>query len=404
MPRLPWQMRPTLLNRYISWEIGPAFLVNILVFSSILLMARVMELANLVISKGVGLTVVGEIMLLALPRILSLTLPMATLLAVLTAFLRLSADSELTVLRASGISLYQLSPPVFLFGALVALATALFSIWLTPAASWRMKAELLDLAKARADLAIEEQIFIRSFPGLVLYVGQLSVSSREMSQVFIEDSRNPEESSVIVSQNGRLGLDRQEGVLLFQLENGVIDRFYRGRSSTDSIFFDTYELKISPGEEFEQDQGGAGLLMDRKEMSIGQLWAAAGDPALADRSTHFSLEFHRRLSLPVTSFIMALIGLPLGASFRVRARNFALVMALGVFIFYYTCFSLGCSLAESGALPVPLGVWAANMVLAVLGLYLLRRINKVVPVDPLEYLRALAAALSRSRSGPKVNS
>ncbi|MDL2226968.1 LptF/LptG family permease, partial [Deltaproteobacteria bacterium OttesenSCG-928-M10] len=310
MKQVGWQLRATLLNRYITEEILPGFLVNILVFSSILLMARVMELANLVISKGVGLGVVAEILILALPRILSLTLPMATLLAVLTAFLRLSADSELTVIRASGISLYQLSPPVLLFGLAVAVLTSVFSIWLAPSANWRMKTQLLDLAKARADLAIEEQTFIRSFPGLVLYVGQMSPASDLMHQVFIQDSRSEEETSVIVSRTGRLGLDRDAGILLFHLEDGVIDRVYTDRQSTDSIFFETYELKVSPGAEFEQEGQDSALLMDRKEQSTRQLKEMARDPQWANVTSYFMLEYHRRWSLPFTSFIMALIGLP----------------------------------------------------------------------------------------------
>ena len=400
MKQVGWQMRATLLNRYITGEILPGFLVNILVFSSILLMARVMELANLVISKGVGLGVVAEILVLALPKIFSLTLPMATLLAVLTAFLRLSADSELTVLRASGISLYQLSPPVLLFGLSVAALTAVFAVWLTPSANWRLKAQLLDLAKARADLAIEEQTFIRSFPGLVLYVGQMSPGSDLMHQVFIQDHRSTDETSIIVSRTGRLGLDREAGILLFHLEDGVIDRVYSDRPSTDSIFFKTYELKVSPGAEFEQDAQDSGIFRDRKELPTSQLKQMASDPKWEDVASYFMLEYHRRWSLPFASFIMALIGLPLGASFRVRGRNFALIMALGIFVFYYMFFSIGWSLAESGKVPVVLGVWLSNIVLTILGIFLLRRINRGVPVDPVEYLRRLAT----DRKSTRLNS
>lgn len=396
-------MRARLLNRYILSEILPGFLVNILVFSSIMLMARVMEMANLVISKGVGLMVVVDILLLAAPKILSLTLPMATLLAVLTAFLRLSADSELTVLRASGISLYQLSPPVLAFGLLVSLVTALFSIWVTPEANWRFKTQLLDLAKARADLAIEEQTFIKTFPGLVLYVSQLSAGSDKMNKVLIYDGRSPEEESVIVAQEGRLGVDREAGVLLFHLEDGVIDRVYANRKSTDSIFFDTYDLKVSPGAEFE-DNGDSNIFRGRQDLPTSQLRAAgrASDKQAVFLTYH--LEWHRRLALPFTCFIMALIGLPLGASFRVRGRNFALIMGLGVFIVYYVFFSLGWSLAEAGHYPPWAGVWSSNVLLTAIGLYLLRRINRGVPVDPMELLRRLLTGTGKPRSTSRVKS
>lgn len=395
-------MRPHLLHRYITSEILPGFLVNVLVFTSIMLMARVMELANLVISKGVGLTMVMEILLLVTPKVLSMTLPMATLLAVLTAFLRLSADSELTVLRASGVSLYQMSPPVLLFGLTVGFLTALFTLWLAPEANWRFKTQLLDLAKARADLAIEEQTFVRSFPGLVLYISQLAPGTDRMSKVFINDGRSKDENSIIVAQRGRLGLDREAGILLLHLEDGVIDRVYSDRQSTDSVFFETYELKISPGAEFD-DADDNGAFRGRSELPTGELRSRAEASELdSSRRATYYLEWHRRWALPFTCFIMSLIGLPLGASFRVRGRNFALIMGLMIFITYYVLFSLGWSLAEAGKLPPGPAIWYSNVILAAFGLYILRRINRGVPVDPLELLRRLITGTGKPRSTSRV--
>lgn len=391
-------MRISILNRYILREITPNFLVNILVFTSIMLMAQIMKLTNLVVSKGVALGVVLEIFLLLSPKILALTIPMATLLAVLTAFLRLSADSELTVLRASGLSLYQLLPPVMAFGAVVALLTGTFSLWLTPEANWHFKTRLLDLAKARADLAIVEQTFIHNFPGLTLYIGQMPLGGRVMGQVFIHDARNPDESSIIVAQKGSLELDREAGVLLFNLEDGVIDRVYSERKNTDSIFFDNYGLKISPGSEVERERD-SGVLRGRSEYPTGQLIQEAmarKDPG--DRS-RLLLEWHRRWSLPFSTFIMALIGLPLGASFRVRGRNFALIMGLGVFLIYYVLTSVGWSLAGEHLLPPWIAAWMANFILATLGVLLLRRINRGAPLDPGEIWRHFMAGPNQAKPG-----
>ncbi len=397
-------MRPTILNRYILREILPGFAVNILLFTLIILMARIMELANLVISKGVSIGLVIGIILLLLPKILALTLPMATLLAVLTGFLRLSADSELTVLRASGLSIYQLSPPVLLFGSVVAIITGIFSTLIAPESSWRFKEKLLDLAKARADLAIVEQTFIREFPGLTLYIGQLPPGSNEMGQVFIHDSRSETEDSLIVAESGLLGVDREAGTLLFRLRNGVIDRVYPNSNSTDSIFFDVYELKVSPGAEVENETEEGGFLRGRSEIPTSQLTEAA--LAKNDEATLalYEAEWHRRWALPFTTFIMAMIGLPLGASFRVRGRNFALLMAMGVFITYYVLFSAGWAMAKSQVLPPWLAVWASNIILAVLSAILLRRINRSVPVDPIEFLRRLITGTGKPRSTSRVKS
>jgi LPS export ABC transporter permease LptF len=355
-----------------------------------MLMARAMQLANLVIARGVSPLQVLEIFMLAAPKILTMSLPMGTLLAVLTAFMRFSADSELTVLQASGLSIYQMSPPVFVFGVVTAGLTALFSLWLAPAAGWRFKNELLDLAKTRADLAIVEQTFIRSFPGLVIYVGQMALTGGGMEQVFINDTRRAGENAVIAARQGRLGLDREAGVLVFELVEGVIDRVRADRESTDSIFFNTYELKVSPGGEMD-GQDESGLLRGRAETPTWELAAAEARQTNPEIRRSYSLEWHRRWARPVASFLMTLIGLPLGASFRARGRNFPFLTALTIFVFYYVVSSLGWSLGELGHMSPLLGIWTANALLAVLGLFLLKRVNRHVPVDPAELLRRLRA-------------
>ncbi|MGL4208405.1 MAG: LPS export ABC transporter permease LptF [Candidatus Adiutrix sp.] len=388
----PIFMQAPILNRYILSEIAPGFFINILVFTSILLMTRMMGLANLVISKGVGLGVVLEIFFMAMPKILAMALPMATLIAVLMAFLRLSADSELTVLRASGISLYQLLPTVLIFGAAAAVLTAWFSVWLAPEYNWRLKNSLLELAKMRGDLAITEQVFVRSFPGLTLYVGQIPPGTDQMEHVFIHDNRSLEESSVIVARHGRLGIDNRTESLLFYLEDGVIDRVYQNRNAADSIFFSTYELKVSAGDEFGAGETPVSGSRGRSEMPTTQLIAfAKGLDVETKKNVIITcyLEWHRRWAQPVTTLLMAMIGLPLGASFRVRGRNFGLMVGLGVFILYYALFSIGWSLAEKGLISPLIGVWFSNLALLVVGAVVLKQINCGVPIDPWQWVRRI---------------
>jgi len=296
------------------------------------------------------------------------------------------------VLRASGLSLYQMSPPVFIFGAATTALTAVFSLWLAPLAGWRFKNELLDLAKARADLAIVEQTFIRSFPGLIMYVGQMTLTGGEMEQVFIRDARRTGESAVIVARRGRLGLDREAGVLVFELSEGVIDRVKDGRGATDSIFFDTYELKVSPGDEVAGRNENSPF-RGRAETPTWELDAAAARlPDSANRRA-YSLEWHERWARPAAAFLLTIIGLPLGASFRARGLNFPFLTALAVFIVYYVISSLGWSMGEVGRLSPAMGIWAANVLLAVLGLVLLRRLDRGAPIDPSEFMRRLLTRL-----------
>ncbi|MDR1310198.1 MAG: LPS export ABC transporter permease LptF [Deltaproteobacteria bacterium] len=393
-------MRPSIINSSVMAEMLPSFLVNLLVFSFVLLMARLMGLTDLVLNKGVGATVILRIFVLILPKMLDYSIPMATLLACLTTFLRLSADSELTVLKSAGLSLHQLLPPVLAFGLAAAILAGAFNLYLTPRANRLFKMEILALAKARADLAIKEQVFVRDFPGLTIYVGQLPLKSGTMSNVVINDRRSSFENTVIVARSGMLDIDPRDNLLLFRLNSGVIDRFYTEKNSVDSIFFDIYELKISPGPEFGSESGTASA--GRQDMPTGILLDEAARLAAVSLPFHqvLAMEFHRRFSLPVAALLMALIGMPLGASFRTKGRNFGLAIGLFIFVVYYSLFSLGWTMGETRTLPPALAVWGPTLVAALVAFWLLKGLNRTAAWDPkqtLGHLRLLLAGAQHRR-------
>ncbi|MDY6850492.1 MAG: LptF/LptG family permease, partial [Thermodesulfobacteriota bacterium] len=93
---------------YLIRELLPPFFVNLLVFTFVLLLAKVLELTELVVVKGVEPATIMKLLGYSIPFLLSLTIPMSTLLAVLLTFLRLSGDNEITVLKSAGVSLYKL--------------------------------------------------------------------------------------------------------------------------------------------------------------------------------------------------------------------------------------------------------------------------------------------------------
>src|SRR5574340_988055 len=93
------------LHRYIFKEITVPFLLGMATFTSVLLMGRLLKLADLVVAKGVPLASILRMVFYLLPYFCLVTIPMAFLLAVLLAFGRLSADSEVTAMKACGVGL-----------------------------------------------------------------------------------------------------------------------------------------------------------------------------------------------------------------------------------------------------------------------------------------------------------
>src|SRR3990170_585027 len=101
-----------IIDRYLTKEIIPNILIGLLVFTFVMLMNQILVLAEILITKGVDFIVIFLIIFYSLPALTVLTIPMSLLLGILLSFGRLNGDSEITVMRASGISFYRLMAPM----------------------------------------------------------------------------------------------------------------------------------------------------------------------------------------------------------------------------------------------------------------------------------------------------
>src|SRR4029453_1814136 len=107
-----------ILDRYLTREIIPNFLIGLLVFTFVLLMNLILQLAETLITRGVGIIYLFLIIFYSLPALTVLTIPMSLLLGILLGLGRLGGDSELTVMRASGISMYRLMVPILILSVI----------------------------------------------------------------------------------------------------------------------------------------------------------------------------------------------------------------------------------------------------------------------------------------------
>ena len=131
--------------------VGP-FLFALGALTSIMLLNQVARRFGALVGKGLPWTVIAEVFGLSIPFIVAITLPMAVLMAVLYTFTHLAADNEVTAMRASGISVFQVVKPVFLVGIVVAVASFLFSDQVLPRSNSQLRNLLLDVVAAANEL------------------------------------------------------------------------------------------------------------------------------------------------------------------------------------------------------------------------------------------------------------
>ena len=100
---------PRILSRYIFFESLHYFGISLFAFTALLLTLRMLKFASLIINKGVEFSQIASVFIAIIPTFLEIAIPLSVLLGVMLAFARLSGDSEIVVMRASGISLYQIA-------------------------------------------------------------------------------------------------------------------------------------------------------------------------------------------------------------------------------------------------------------------------------------------------------
>ncbi|KUK42188.1 MAG: Permease YjgP/YjgQ family protein, partial [Thermovirga lienii] len=121
------------LDRYILSEVSGAFFFGIAAFAVLLVAGDLLfDIADLIVEKGVSAWAVAKLFAYKLPEVIVMTLPMASLLACLLTFSRLSSQSEIVALRASGVAFQRILVPILIAGTLVSMVALAFNETLVP--------------------------------------------------------------------------------------------------------------------------------------------------------------------------------------------------------------------------------------------------------------------------------
>ncbi len=377
-----------IINLYITREISSLFLLGIAVFTLVLLMGRLIKLTDLVISRGVALADVALMIVYLMPSFLVFTIPMAFLLAVLLAFGRLSGDNEITVLKACGISLAQLMPPVLCCSAVAVLLTLAASVIGVPWGNSAFKSLSVRVLKENAAVTIREKVFWDEIPGVVLYSDRYDEERQALKGVIIHDGRDPRRPLTIFAGDGRVGGLPSGGGLRLVLNNGSIHSAGR-EGEYRMVTFGEYVMSVAGL------GGGGGISRSETDLSLGELASQAENRAIPRAGRlKASAEFHSRLAFPLASVVFAILAVPLGIQNRRSGKSAGFSASIAILLLYYITLSLLRTLAERGTLPPGLALWLPNLIFAAVGGYLFRLASREEPL-PTPSLAAVRALASR---------
>jgi len=362
------------LNKYIFNEIWPTFLASLFIFVFIITASQMLPLTQLVVTQGVRAVQVMLIVLYSLPDMITFALPAASLMSVVLAFLRLSADSEIIALKSCGISLYQMLPPVVVLSCSGLLITALIGIYAVPWGTKSFKDLIFQIAESKADLGIRERIFYEPFDDVIFYVNSFSARERLMKDVFVVDRSDQEVVNTIIAQEGRIYSQPDEKLIILHFTKGTIFMVGKDLDSARTIKFNTYDLTIGLKDIMAAI---ASRKKKPKEMSLGELSKRLKKVQKGEEKyNEVMIQLLEKFSIPLAVFLMGIIGAPLGAQIRSRGRSTGIGVSLLVFLIYYMCLAGARGICETGTISPAIGVWIPNVFLLISCIFLLWRSGK----------------------------
>jgi LPS export ABC transporter permease LptF/LPS export ABC transporter permease LptG len=373
-----------LLFRAIFREVSKSAIFGAVLFTFVLFLQRVGKLFEILVRSSAPPATVAHLFALAIPFTLSFTMPLGVLVGVLIALSRMSSDGEIIALRAAGVPSRKVIPPVLVFATIAMLITATASLWLTPYSTWRTYKVLNQLVAAELTSEVQPQVFDEGFPNRVLYISDVIPGPiSRWRNVFIADTTP-------VDEQKKTDHDRGGGPTVTVAAHAIaVPDVAHNQIQLSLQDAATYDVGKDPTDYYvSQAPTGAQILEATKpnevhakgytEIDTIPLYRLAYHDKTLDRDNVIQarIELHQRLALPPACFLLALIGIPLGISSRKGGKSGAFVVTVAFAFVYWMGLIAANGLAKQQKLPVGIAMWIPNTVFAVVGLFLLTRMER----------------------------
>ncbi len=348
---------PRTLYSYLTAEILAPFFASLIILNGVLFTGRIMQLIDLIFTMNISLADFIRLCVFISPKLLLFSIPMASSIAVIIAFIRLVNDNEIIALKAAGVSLYKMLPPVIVFAVCTALATGFIATKFIPSGSVAMHNLFLQLATDKISNGVQAKHFSDDTGDIVLYVNKIKPTTGEWQGVYLSDLRDKAHPITIVAASGSITTHMEDMYISMNLHNGSLHR--ENGTISQTVIFKDYKINLP----IQVPKSIGRQNLSKSSMTQKDLLRAAASSGVGPaKGAHFLSEYHKRLALPAGCFILTLLGMSLALRGRPGHRNIALPLGIGFFLLYFISLTMAENLSASVSIPVGLTMWLPNII------------------------------------------
>ncbi len=377
MQRLRMALRapfPSILDEYVMGSFLRNFVLVLAGITVLFLIFTFFELLGDIVRYRTPLVTVFDYLLNLIPFILYNMAPLCSLVAVLITFGALSRSSELTAMKATGISLYRVVTPILVLAALLSVALFAFDEVYLPTANRRQES-LLSTIKGKPT-----QTFLR--PDRKWMSGEASRNG-EPTRIFYYQFFDPDRNvfanlTVFEFQPGTFALTRRIFATSAQWDEHdgrwvLNDGWQRNFNGETVASFATFaagsfpEIRETPSYFKKEERPSQEMSYDELRRYIRDLQQSGF------QTTRLRVQLNRKLAYPLISLIMAIVAVPFALSAGKRGSIAGMGAAVGVAIAYWIVAGIFENLGDVNTLPAVLAAWSPDLLFAMAGSYLLLR-------------------------------
>ena len=335
----------TLLDRYLFRQLALALLAVTVGLAALVWLTQSLRFIELVLDRGLSLAVFFELTSLLLPSFFSVILPITTFIVMLFVHLRLAGDRELVVMRAAGLSNWQIARPGLGLALVVVAVMSLLNFWLVPLSHAAFRQWQFEIRNQLVGVLLQEGVFSTVGNDLTVYARKRDADGT-LRGILVHDQREAGGAVTILAQSGRI-TPGAEGPRV-TLYDGVRQQMEKGPSGAPPrlsvLSFSENSVDLARVARTEETRS-----RDSRERSIAELLDPDPTEALRPREIRrFRAEAHQRMASPLTALSFALVGLAVALTGQFRRHGGGVGVALGIGVMV-TLLALGLTIGNAAA-------------------------------------------------------
>jgi len=454
-------------HRYILKAHFAPFIFSLVTLMGVLLLQFLMKFADRLVGKGLDTWLIIKLIVFNLSWMLVLVVPMSVLVATLMAYGNLSQNNEITIIKSAGVSLYRMLAAPFLASILLAFLLFMFNDKVLPDANHEARLLMSDISHKKPTLSLEPGFFSQEVSNYAILARKINEKTNQLSEITLYDYTNPTKINVVTAEKGKIYFSYDQKHLIMDLQDGEIHESDVKRTEIYRKLVFTRHRIIMDADQFSFHQSVEGARGER-ELGVDTMQAIVDSISKDKRkyftslknevnkyffidSTYrsvypkqvnpsnlkltyirvlekiraaenvvktnidriewndreiekYDVEIHKKYSIPAACIIFILVGAPLGIMVRKGGFGAAASISLLFFLLYWAFLIGGEKLAERGFFSPFIGMWAANILLGVMGILLCIKTNRETVTIKFTLLNKILPKIFKPQQNENENS